>query len=196
MANGDLFDIRSEFWKEEFSKAFSYAEFLTQADKVHRQRWEEYGKRVVLRAGEEKLVQSFKRSMHVLVVVGAWCGDCARQGPMIDAIARQNSRLSVRFIDNQASSILRDELRIHGASRVPVAVFLSEDWFEIGRFGDRTLSAYRRKAANEVGDACDSGIVPPSEDQLATELREWIEIFERYQLMLRVSPFLRRRHGD
>lgn len=196
MVHGELFDIRSQFWQREFSQALSYSDFLQQAEKVHRQRWEDYGTRIVLPAEGQKRVQSFQRSMHVLLLVGAWCGDCARQGPMIQAIARHNELLNVRFIDNQASPALRDELRIHGASRVPVSVFLSEDWFEIGRFGDRTLTAYRRKAASEVGAACDPGLLPPPEDQLAKELCEWLDIFERYQLMLRVSPFLRGRHGD
>jgi hypothetical protein len=104
--------------------------------------------------------------------------------------------LDIRFIDNQAHPHLRDELRIHGAARVPVAVFLSEDLLEIGRFGDRQLSAYRRKARTELGDACDAGIVPPSPEELAEEVAQWFECFEREQLLLRVSPFLRRRHND
>jgi hypothetical protein len=115
---------------------------------------------------------------------------------MIEAIGKASSVVEVRYIDNQSDEQLRDELRIHGAARVPVAVTLSEDFFEIGRSLDRTLAAYLRKAKTELGDACDAGIVPPSADELAAEVSEWFQYFERQQVLLRVSPFLRKRHSD
>jgi hypothetical protein len=104
--------------------------------------------------------------------------------------------VELRLIDRNASAELTDELRILGAMRVPMVVFLSEDWFEVGRFGDRLLTAYRAKAAREFGPACDSGIVAPPADQLAAEQEEWVGIFERMLLMLRLSPMLRERYGD
>ena len=86
------------------------------------------------------------------------------------------------------------ELRILGALRVPVVVFLSEDYWEIGRFGDRMLSVYRAKAAREVGRPFKASILSPS--ALAAEMAEWVDVFEWMLIMLRLSPPLRRRHGD
>jgi hypothetical protein len=79
---------------------------------------------------------------------------------------------------------------------VPVVVSLSEDFFEVGRSIDRQLAAYRRKARTELGDACDAGIVAPAAQELQEELGQWFEHFERQQLLLRLSPFLRKRHND
>jgi hypothetical protein len=115
---------------------------------------------------------------------------------MLDLIGSASSSIEIRFLDNQANPRVRDELRIHGASRVPVVVFLSEDFFEVGRFGDRQLAAYRRKARTELGAACDAGILPASADELVEEVAQWFECFEREQLLLRLSPFLRLRHND
>ena len=77
-----------------------------------------------------------------------------------------------------------------------MVVFLSEDFHEVARFGDRTLHTYRRKAATEIGAACavPSAELPPEE--LMAERDEWIAIFERMLLMLRLAPPLRERHGD
>lgn len=75
-------------------------------------------------------------------------------------------------------------------------VVFSEDFYELARFGDRHLSVYRRKAATELGPACETGLVPPSGEALATELAEWCDFFERLQLMLRLAPLLRQRYGD
>jgi hypothetical protein len=135
--------------------------------------------------------------MNVLVYSGVWCGDCVRQGPMFRRVAEAcGPRVRLRLVDRDASKALQDELRILGALRVPAVVFLSEDFHEIGRFGDRTLATYRAKAARELGPACDAGIVAPPPEQLAAEQEEWVAVFERMLLMLRLSPPLRARHGD
>ena len=91
---------------------------------------------------------------------------------------------------------LRDLLAINGGHRVPVVVFLSEDWFEVSRYGERTLSIYRRLAAEQLGPACPTGLVPPAAEALAATTAEWLAEFERAQLVLRLSPRLRGKHGD
>jgi hypothetical protein len=75
-------------------------------------------------------------------------------------------------------------------------VVLSEDFFEIARFGDRHLSVYRRKAKQELGAACDPGLLPPTSDELQTEVEEWVNYFERAYYLLRLAPMLRKRYQD
>lgn len=194
--NNSLFDKHSDFFRGFFDKALSYKEFLAAAEPSHKARWENFHSQLSLTAAQREILGSFVRKMNVLVLAGSWCGDCARQCPMIMRIAEAAPSIDLRFLDNQQFPELRDELRIHGAARVPVVVTLSEDFFEINRFGDRMLQAYRRKAVNEVGGACDPGILPPPAEDLAQELSEWVLHFERLHWMLRLSPFLRNRHGD
>jgi len=196
MTTSELFDIRSNLWKDSFSKALPYAKYVATGTSSQQERWRAYQERLSLTPEQTSVAAEFKRHVNVLVLSGMWCGDCARQGPMIETIAAAAPTLNVRFIDNQTIPQLRDELRIHGAARVPVVVSLSEDFFEVGRSGDRHLAAYQRKARTELGDACDAGIVPPSPEELSQELHQWFEHFERHQLLLRISPFLRRRHND
>ncbi|MEN9846842.1 MAG: hypothetical protein RIS36_1989 [Pseudomonadota bacterium] len=196
MTVSELFDIRSALWKGAFADALPYNEYVATGNPAQQERWRAYRERVALSPAQQEIAGGFTRRLNVLVLSGMWCGDCARQCPMLDLIGSASSVLDIRFIDNQANPALRDELRIHGAARVPVVVFLSEDFFEIGRFGDRQLAAYRRKARTEIGDACDAGIVPPSSEESQEELTQWFEVFEREQLLLRLSPFLRRRHND
>ena len=115
---------------------------------------------------------------------------------MLHALENASSQLSVRYIDNKKNPELQDELRIHGAEKVPVVVCLSEDFFEVSRFGDNHLNAYRHRAKTTLGPACDPGILPPSENVLAEELGEWVNFFDRVQLLLRTSPMLRERYKD
>jgi len=102
----------------------------------------------------------------------------------------------VRFIDRDAHPDVQDALVLNAGRRVPVVVFLSEDFQECGRYGDRTLSSYRRMARDRLGPACPTGIVPPDDEYTAAVTADWIDEVERIQLMLRLSARLRQKHGD
>lgn len=92
---------------------------------------------------------------------------------------------------------LATELQICGAARVPQLVFLSEDWFECERFGERTLARYKAIATKRnQGPTCSTGLFAPPTDLLAAETAEWMDHFERVQLMLLTSPRLLKLHGE
>lgn len=192
------YDVRSDFWKRAFAQGLGYDDYLKTTEPDKAERWRTMAERIPALTGEQSgRLAEHGRAMKILVLSGAWCGDCVRQGPMLERIVSAcGPRVKLRLIDRDADSEIRDEMRILGAARVPAAVFLSEDYFEIGRFGDRLLTVYRKKAAREIGPACATGIVAPPPEELAAELAEWVDIFERMLLMLRLSPMLRERYGD
>ena len=192
------YDNRSDFWKRAFAQGLGYDVYLQSTEPDKAQRWRVMGDQIpALTEEQSDRLRGHGREMKVLVLSGAWCGDCVRQGPMFERIAAAcGARVELRLIDRDANPEIRDEMRILGAARVPAAVFLSEDYFEIGRFGDRLLTVYRKKAAREIGPACATGIVAPPPEELAAELGEWVDVFERMLLMLRLAPMLRERYGD
>jgi thiol-disulfide isomerase/thioredoxin len=189
-------DKRSEFWRSHFDKASEYEAYIEGSKQEHVPRWRDSEKRVPALSEEQlKRLQGYDRELNVLVYSGIWCGDCARQGPLLKKLAEAcGEKVKIKFIERDASPELMEELRIVGATRVPILVFLSEDFWEMARFGERTLSVYRAKAARELGREFDAGILSPKARE--KELADWAEIFERVLIMLRLSPPLRRRHGD
>jgi hypothetical protein len=191
------FDTRSEFWRRCFVQADDYDTYLSQSDKQKADRWHELAGRLPqLGAEQAARLNGFNRAVNVLLYSGVWCGDCVRQGPMIRQLTEAaGEQVSLRIIERGANDELVDELRIVGAQRVPIVVFLTEDFWEIGRFGDRLLSTYRRKAQRDLGASCPVAYATPT-DELAAERDEWLDIFERMLLMARLSPPLRQRHGD
>jgi hypothetical protein len=102
--------------------------------------------------------------------------------------------VEVRFIDRDAIPELRDELRIMGAPRVPVAVFLIEDFWEVARFGDRTLNVYRSKLAREMRRGRGEGVL--SSKARKSEFEGWLDAMERVLLILKLTSFLRRKYLD
>jgi hypothetical protein len=192
MTEGTMID-----WPNVFAAALPYPSFLDQyATPAQRARWDATHGRFSLTDEQRVLLSGFVRQMPVLSVVGAWCGDCINQCPVFDHFARASSRIDLRFLDRDALPDIRDALAINGGHRVPVVVFLSEDGFEVSRYGERTLSTYRRLATEQLGHACPTGLVPPPADAIAANTAEWLAEFERAQLILRLSPRLRTKHGD
>lgn len=184
-------------WSTIFSEALPYAAFLDRfATPEQRARWDAMHARVRLGAGPSALLGAFKRRMPVLCLAGAWCGDCINQCPIFDHFARAASAIELRFLDRDARPEVREALAINGGRRVPVVVILSEDFQEVSRYGDRTLSTYRRLAASQLGPACPTGLVPPEAEALDQVVADWLGEFERAQLILRLSPRLRQKHGD
>jgi len=192
----DYFDIRSPFWRSCFEKASDYDDYLAQSP-LHAKRWHgSASKMPSLTEEQRRRLVGHHRALNVLLVSAVWCGDCVRQGPMIQKIVDVcDDVVRLRVIEREENSELRDEIRLMGAARVPVVVFLTEDFFEVGRFGDRMLTAYRKMAESEYGDTRWASRTSP-EGETASELGEWVDIFERCLLMARLSPLLRRRHGD
>ncbi|MFI5456426.1 MAG: thioredoxin family protein [Isosphaerales bacterium] len=184
-------------WSSIFADALPYQSFLDRyATPPQRVRWDAMHARVSLSAEQRDLLGGFTRQMPLLCLAGAWCGDCINQCPVFDHFALASTRIDLRFLDRDAKLQLRDSLAINGGHRVPVVIFLSEDWYEVARRGERTLSIYRRLAAEQLGPACLTGIVPPAGEAMALMTAEWLAEFERAQLILRLSPRLRSKHGD
>jgi thiol-disulfide isomerase/thioredoxin len=161
-----------------------------------RRRWQNVHDQVVLTASQRQLLSQFRRETHVLVLAGAWCGDCARQCPIFEHFAAVAPVLQICYVDRDEHPAIQEELLINGGRRVPVVVFFSEDGFEVARFGDRTLSAYRRLVAEQTGDSCASGMVSANDAVLLETIQDWLDQFERVQWILRLSPRLRQKHGD
>jgi hypothetical protein len=184
-------------WSTVFADALPYAAFLEKhATDVQRARWDAMHARVSLSAEQRERLGGFVRRMPVLCLAGTWCGDCVNQCPAFDHFARASAKIDLRFLERDREPKVRDALAINGGHRVPVVVFLSEDWFEVARYGERTLSTYRQLAAEQLGAACPSGLVPPGDNAIAANTAEWLGEFERCQLILRLSPRLRGMHGD
>lgn len=198
MAQNRYSDKRSAFWKECFSQASDYTTYLAQSAPEKAENWKRMEEKLPpLSDADRQRLTGYDRRLSILVVSGVWCGDCVRQGPILRQLADAcDPGVELRLIDRDANTELGDEVRVLGALRVPVVVFLSEDFFEVGRFGDRMLATYRAKAQTELGPACPVPSLVPPENELREERGQWLDIFERMLLMVRLAPPLRERHGD
>jgi hypothetical protein len=187
----------AEAWEAAFAAALPYAAFLDRhATADQRERWNAAHATIALTPAQRSLLGGFVRRMPVLVLTGAWCGDCVNQCPIFAHFAAAAPVLDVRFLDRDALPDIAAHLKVCGGQRVPVAAFFSEDFSPILFYGDRTLSAYRAAAAAQVGASCPTGAVAPPADAVAAVVGDWLDQFERVHHILRLSARLRQQHGD
>jgi thiol-disulfide isomerase/thioredoxin len=182
---------------DKFQQGLSYADFIDRyATDVQKQRWQQVMDNVKLTPLQRELLGSFKREMKVLVLAGAWCGDCINQCPVYEHFAAAAPAIDVRYIDRDEHAEVQQALRINAGDRVPVLVFFSEDGQEVARYGERTLSKYRQMIRDLTGPTCPTGIPAPGDSLLVDVTQDWLDEFERVQWLLRLSPRLRQKHGD
>lgn len=182
---------------ERFEAAQPMAEFLAKyGSPGHQSRWKATFDAIKLTDAQKQLLGAFTRRTKVLVLAGAWCGDCSGQCPIFDRFAEAAPVLTIRYLDNADHADVQRELSINGGNRVPVIVFFSEDGYEVARFGERTLSKYRQMMRDFAGDSCPTGIGTSNDPLLVQVTQDWLNEFERVQWLLRLSKRLRQKHGD
>ena len=101
-----------------------------------------------------------------------------------------------RYLDRDEHAEVQAALKINGGNRVPVLVFFSEDSHEVARYGERTLARYRQLTGQNTGEVCGSGTVNGDDPVQVQVIQDWLNEFERVQWILRLSPRLRKLHGD
>ena len=179
-----------------FQQGLTYSQFLEKhGTEDHRKRWALMHSKIGLTPAQRELLTGWVREMKVLCLAGAWCGDCVNQCPIFDHFALVCPKIQLRFFDRDTHPDLAQAISICGAPRVPSVLFCSEDDHQIGFYGDRTLSRYRELGAQLSGAACSTGL-PTDQGMINAVVQDWLNEFERVQLILRTSGRLRQKHGD
>jgi thiol-disulfide isomerase/thioredoxin len=161
-----------------------------------RNKWQRAAEQTQITEAQKTLLAKFTRRTNVLVLAGAWCGDCASQCPIFERFAEAAPVIVTRYIDRDEHADVQEALRINGGNRVPVVVFFSEDGYEVARYGERTLARYRQLVEQLTGEGCATGLVKGNDPVQMQVVQDWLDEFERVQWILRLSPRLRKLHGD
>ncbi len=189
--------MKASYLSDKFASALPYDAYLKTGTDEQQRRWKQVYDAAKLTDTQSRLVGGFVREMKLLIVSGIWCGDCVQQCPLVARIAEANpSKIDLRLVDRDQHRDLAESLRINAGNRVPVMLLLAKDFEFCAAFGERTINRYRAIAQRQLGPACPTGIVSPDKDELNATLSDWLTEIERIQLMLRLSPRLRQKHGD
>ena len=168
--------MKTAYLKTKHEAGLSWDAYLA-TDPEKAANWTKFHDQVTLTDEQRRLVEGFSRTMRVLCVSGIWCGDCVQQGPLLQRIAEVNGCIDLRWVDRDEHADLAEQVKINAGLRVP-------------------LTRYRAMAANQLAAACPLPGAPVPPDQVQDTLQDWLDEFERVQLLLRLSGRLRQMHGD
>ncbi|MFB3430536.1 MAG: thioredoxin family protein [Phycisphaerales bacterium] len=197
MSTTQSMTLNAEYLKSKFEQAHAYDAYVATGTDAQKDGWQKIYDQARLTDEQVKLVGAFTRQMKVLVSSGVWCGDCVQQIPLLKKIAEaSNGTIDLRIVDRDEHSDLAEQIQICGGMRVPVAIFMAEDFELVSLFGDRTLTRYRAIAKKQLGAACAIPGAPVPDDELAGTLQDWLDEVERVHLLLRLSTRLRQKHND
>lgn len=188
----------ASYLQAKHAAGLDYDDYIKHTDKPEKtEAWQKIYDQVELTADQKKLLGAFTRQINVIVVSGVWCGDCVRQGPMIQKIAEaSNSAVQLKWVDRDEHMDLQLKVTVNAGNRVPIVIFAAEDFELVGWAGDKLLSRYRIAAAQALGANCPLPGAPVPQDELDAEVQDWVDQFERVHLLLRLSGRLRQKHGD
>jgi thioredoxin-like negative regulator of GroEL len=183
--------------RDSLAAGLPYEEYIKTGTPDQQASWAKVRAAVALTTEQQALVKSFIREIHVLVTSGMWCGDCAHQVPMLDAIAQaSNGRLHLALVDRDEHKALANMVRICGGNRVPTVIFANEDYEFLGLYGDKSLARLRAIAQRSLGASCMIPSASLGQNEMAATIGDWVGECERVHLIARLSPRLRDRHGD
>ena len=186
-----------KYLQSKHDAGLSYEQYVHSGTPAQAENWRRVYDQARLNEGQKRLLGGFTRRMNVLVLSGIWCGDCSQQGPLLQRIAEGSAeRIDLRWLDRDQHDDLQERVTINGGRRVPVVIFCAEDYHLVSWYGDRTLTRYRAIVRRQLGASCPLPGAPVNADELAGTLQDWLNEFERVQLVLRLSPRLRQKHGD
>src|SRR3954464_15710614 len=134
------------YLSDKFASALPYADYLKTGTDEQRRRWSQVydAAAKAVTPQQRASLAGFVREMNVLIISGIWCGDCVQQCPLVQRLAEVNpAKLHLRLIDRDAHKDLSSQFRVNAGDRVPVTLFLAEDFEFCSAFGDRTLHRYR-----------------------------------------------------
>lgn len=197
--------ITNSLLQSTFEQALAFAKYVATATPHQQHAWNHFDslsrEKAPLSPAQIKLVRSFTRRVNILVLSGAWCGDCVHQCPLLQQLGELSPVSSVgmidlRFIDRDEASELAHAAMICGGLRAPTAIFMNEDFDFVSILGDRSLTRYRAMAAKALGASCPLPGAPVPADEIAATRQDWLNELERVHLLLRLSPKLRQRYGD
>jgi len=185
------------YLKAKHDAGLTYAHYLATGNDDQRTNWTKVYDSVSLTDAQQQLTAGFQRKMKVIGLSGIWCGDCVQQGPLIQKIAEGNpEKIDLVWLDRDQHIDLQEKVKVNAGNRVPVCLFMAEDDALVSWFGDRTLRRYRHLAAQNLAGACPLPGAPVAADLAAATLQDWLDEFERVQLVLRLSTRLRQKHND
>jgi len=159
-----------------------YGDWLAASDPAKRAEMEKNYQAVVLPPDVAHFLHVLTGPVHVLALSEDWCGDVRRNIPALARMCAAGPNLHLRVVDKETKPELMVRYLTNGAEAIPIFVFLSPQFVEIGFWGPRPYECKRLmargKAAGKIDDARAAIKKFYEADQHRSTIKELKDLFE------------------
>lgn len=131
---------------EEF--VLSYAQdpetYLSEISEKYKGKWEKKINQVEFNQGQIDFLESNQLLINIVIFSAEWCPDCQASVPVPIKMAEHSDYINVKIIDKDkhGEEVLED-YKTNGGKRVPLILFLNEDYQELSRWIERSTFGYK-----------------------------------------------------
>jgi hypothetical protein len=137
----------------------TYADWYAGIKNPHmRTEMERIEKEIEISGAVVEKIKSLKRAVYVIAIIEDWCGDVRRNAPALAKLCALNpEKVQLRCVDKETKPDLMVRYLTNAAEAIPVFVFFSDTFVEVGNWGPRPYECKRimarGKAAGRIDDA-------------------------------------------
>lgn len=107
--------------KEKITKQFQDSEFLRESCRIK--------------------LQELNYKQYLLVIVADWCGDCHRNAPILEHIAKSSEHLELRFLKKEDNLDLL--IKSNNGEKIPYVMFYSPDGYFVDNWAERSYETHK-----------------------------------------------------
>jgi len=159
-----------------------YGDWLAACKPPMREEMEQTYKDVVVPPDVAHLLHVIEGPVHVLAISEDWCGDVRRNIPVIARLCAAGPNLHLRVVPKEADPHLMVRYLTNAAEAIPIFVFLSPQFVEIGNWGPRPAECKRLMARGKACGKIDEARAAIKRfyeaDQNRSTIKELRELFE------------------
>ncbi|MFX0172526.1 MAG: thioredoxin family protein [Candidatus Hodarchaeota archaeon] len=129
------------FTENFFLTGRSFNEFLENATEDEKGRYQKYYDRSEKKFSPEDYKIDLEHPINLLVVGTTWCWDSQTHIPIIVRIAENNPKINLRIFNKDQYPFLIS--KINGGEKVPQVLVLTQDFYYLDRWVERSTLAYQ-----------------------------------------------------
>ncbi len=142
--------------KAKYESGQTWQDWIAAADKNQEMMLEKF-ENYPLTHEDLHFLRALKHEVHVLAISEAWCGDVARQLPIVAKMSEHSNKVNLRIIDRDGHPEVIERYLNNGAKAIPVFIFFSEQFIETGNWKARPQKCNEIFARYKVEGDIDTG---------------------------------------
>ncbi|MBI3829819.1 MAG: thioredoxin family protein [Planctomycetes bacterium] len=159
-----------------------YGDWLAAGNPAKREEMEKIYGEVNLPPDVAHFLHVITGPVHVLALSEDWCGDVRRNIPVLARMCAAGPNLHLRVTDKETKPELMVRYLTNAAEAIPIFVFMSPQFVEVGNWGPRPAECKRLmargKAAGKIDDARAAIKKFYEADQHHSTIQELKQLFE------------------